>query len=654
METVRGKSRDDILNKLADRIESFEKYTHPHSAFMAEAAERLAARLGLSIADREAIRQAALLHDIGLYAMNPGYHALPGSLSLEQRIDLWRHPVVGEQQMAKRNSTRHAQLLVRWHHEWWNGSGYPDGLAHEAIPVGARIIRVVELFSSLLSNRPYRGAMPLDQALVTLQASAGVECDPSIVSAFLRMIEPVTEQPSKAEQASQAEPISQAEQVSQTGPIPDPLDISFDHNPTSSSAPIASSSFAKNPWNLSSEPLELVSEQETNLNSEISTTSANNASPYADSQPAPETNHSDTHPTADGYSFSRPFTESTDLRSVPSEAVPPQQFSIERFLASSEEGQNESPSRLKWKAAVKADGSILGFEASVLRQLEFKSIAVAVSGWARLELYLKLWGKLVLSNDPRAWAAAAARAAVEARTPLNEDQILALLRDVYIPGTRLNNGALKEWFSETDAWWLDNLRRNISTLDDENARAQALVLGLQTGEYALSFDEDTVELRRPLTTVFCRLAGRQLNGPPALSQSRSLNEPVPDFVRRARAEILYLPLSDPAMREDSGNPRMEWRDAWVKQTGLDRSHDPLWPGEAIQSRQAFLSLLNRLLGSGAHFKTWAIAFQETGLVSASEIVELIKEHRPVRATYSKDLTEVVGGLRHYIAIADRK
>jgi len=102
---------------------------------MAELAAHLARRFGLAPPDVDAITEAAMLHDIGLYTMTPAYHAFPRPLSFEARLDLWRHPVIGEQQMAKRDAMRHAQLRVRWHHEWWNGSGYPDMLAFEDIPV---------------------------------------------------------------------------------------------------------------------------------------------------------------------------------------------------------------------------------------------------------------------------------------------------------------------------------------------------------------------------------------------------------------------------------------------------------------------------------------------------------------------------------------
>ncbi|MFY9572766.1 MAG: HD domain-containing phosphohydrolase, partial [Blastocatellia bacterium] len=189
METAKGKTREEIINRLADRIDSYEKYTHPHSRLIAELATKLAHRFGLATPDVDAIAEAAMLHDIGLYAMAPAYHAVPRPLSFDARLDLWRHPVIGEQQMAKRDAMRHAQLLVRWHHEWWNGYGYPDMLAFEDIPIGARILRAVELYAALICDRPYRAALDQQQAREALTSSAGVECDPYVTKALVALLD---------------------------------------------------------------------------------------------------------------------------------------------------------------------------------------------------------------------------------------------------------------------------------------------------------------------------------------------------------------------------------------------------------------------------------------------------------------------------------
>jgi HD-GYP domain-containing protein (c-di-GMP phosphodiesterase class II) len=98
--------------------------------------------------------------------------------------------VIGEQETAKLNLPRGVQLLVRWHHEWWNGSGYPDGLVAEQIPLAARILRVADTYASLTSARPFRPAMTDDDARRRLVEWAAIEFDPTIVKAFLAQNEP--------------------------------------------------------------------------------------------------------------------------------------------------------------------------------------------------------------------------------------------------------------------------------------------------------------------------------------------------------------------------------------------------------------------------------------------------------------------------------
>ena len=182
------KPAEEIITRLALHIDYFNKYSHPHSVQMADLAVRLATSLGLVRADVEAIVEAALLHDIGLYEMAPSYLTNPGPLSPEQRMELWRHSIIGEQAMARRNASRHSQLLVRWHHEWWNGRGYPDRLCFEEIPIGARVLHAVEVYCALIANRPYRPAYTRERAVELLRASAGVQCDPVIITELLALL----------------------------------------------------------------------------------------------------------------------------------------------------------------------------------------------------------------------------------------------------------------------------------------------------------------------------------------------------------------------------------------------------------------------------------------------------------------------------------
>jgi len=93
--------------------------------------------------------------------------------------------VIGEQETARRGMSRGVQLLVRWHHEWWNGSGYPDALEGEQIPLAARILRVADSYAALTDDRPRRHAMQDEEAKHYMAEWAGLEFDPRVVKAFL-------------------------------------------------------------------------------------------------------------------------------------------------------------------------------------------------------------------------------------------------------------------------------------------------------------------------------------------------------------------------------------------------------------------------------------------------------------------------------------
>ena len=119
--------------------------------------------------------------------MNRDYIRRPGSLSDDEKIDLARHPLLGEREAAAAGADRGAQLLVRWHHEWWNGNGYPDGLRFEQIPLGARILRVADAYASLTDARPFRTAFTERQAREHLLEWTGLEFDPRVVRALLSL-----------------------------------------------------------------------------------------------------------------------------------------------------------------------------------------------------------------------------------------------------------------------------------------------------------------------------------------------------------------------------------------------------------------------------------------------------------------------------------
>jgi HD-GYP domain-containing protein (c-di-GMP phosphodiesterase class II) len=181
-----GAARDAYLH-LAAAADEFEQYVNPHAVRIAAIADKIAEAFHLAPQDRKSLRIAARMHDLGEVAMERDYIKRAGSLTDEERVDLQRHPVIGEQEAARASADRDVQLLVRWHHEWWNGSGYPDALSQNEIPLAARILRVADAYASLTDARPYRAAMTEADARAQMIEHAAIEFDPAIVSVLLSL-----------------------------------------------------------------------------------------------------------------------------------------------------------------------------------------------------------------------------------------------------------------------------------------------------------------------------------------------------------------------------------------------------------------------------------------------------------------------------------
>jgi HD-GYP domain-containing protein (c-di-GMP phosphodiesterase class II) len=177
----------EIFRDLAAEADRFEQYSNPHAQRVAAIAEEIGKSFSLGTRDRFSLRVAALAHDLGEAAMARDYIQRQGPLSDDERIDLARHPVLGEREAAEAGADRGAQLLVRWHHEWWNGGGYPDGLRFEQIPLGARILRVADAYAALTDDRPFRPALSEKQAREHLLEWIGLEFDPGVVKALLSL-----------------------------------------------------------------------------------------------------------------------------------------------------------------------------------------------------------------------------------------------------------------------------------------------------------------------------------------------------------------------------------------------------------------------------------------------------------------------------------
>ncbi len=187
IESAKEESADKKILRLAHAADEFEAYSEPHALRIARLSDEIAKRFHLGRADRAVMRAAALAHDIGEMTMKREYIKRADALTAEERLDLARHPVVGESEAASMGLERGAQLLVRWHHEWWNGTGYPDALGGTEIPLAARILRVADAYAALTVARPFRPALTAEAARLHLADWAGLEFDPRVVHTFLAL-----------------------------------------------------------------------------------------------------------------------------------------------------------------------------------------------------------------------------------------------------------------------------------------------------------------------------------------------------------------------------------------------------------------------------------------------------------------------------------
>jgi HD-GYP domain-containing protein (c-di-GMP phosphodiesterase class II) len=181
------KAAGEAFMQLAKTVDRFERYENPHAQRVAAVADEIAHAFHLARHDRGSLYAAALLHDLGEVAMERDYIQADRALTTEERMDLTRHPVIGEREASRAGADRAAQLLVRWHHEWWNGAGYPDALRREEIPLAARILRVADAYAALTDDRPFRPSLSEEAARREITNRAGIEFDPGVVSVFLSL-----------------------------------------------------------------------------------------------------------------------------------------------------------------------------------------------------------------------------------------------------------------------------------------------------------------------------------------------------------------------------------------------------------------------------------------------------------------------------------
>jgi putative nucleotidyltransferase with HDIG domain len=182
------------IEGLSMAIEAKDRNTHDHLFRVRDYVQEMGQTLNLGRLEMQALHTASFLHDIGKLAVPEQIINKPGKLTPEEFEKMKIHPVVGADILERVRFPYPVVPIVRSHHEWWDGSGYPDGLKGEEIPLGARILSAADCFDALVSDRPYRKALPVPEALALIQRMSGKQFDPKIVELLTKLHERRVEQ----------------------------------------------------------------------------------------------------------------------------------------------------------------------------------------------------------------------------------------------------------------------------------------------------------------------------------------------------------------------------------------------------------------------------------------------------------------------------
>jgi putative nucleotidyltransferase with HDIG domain len=178
----------DAIRTIISLVEVKDEYTYGHSERVTAVALRIAELLPMDRPDMRDIEIAGLLHDVGKLAVRPDILRKPESLTESEYEAVKEHPVKGAQILQNVDNAEGIIAAIRYHHEWWDGSGYPDGLAGEDIPLLARIMAIADAFDSMASERPYKKVLPQEEIMGELKEGAGTQFDPTIVNLFVQAL----------------------------------------------------------------------------------------------------------------------------------------------------------------------------------------------------------------------------------------------------------------------------------------------------------------------------------------------------------------------------------------------------------------------------------------------------------------------------------
>ena len=178
----------ETVRALAMAVEAKEPYTAGHSKRVGHYAVKIAEQMGLDEEIQKVLNNAGLLHDVGKIGIRDDILLKPQALSPDEARIMHQHSVIGEAILHPLRSLSKVAELVRHHHERFDGTGYPDGLKGEAIPLGARIVCVADTYDAMSTDRPYRKRLTLDEVRTELRKESGKQFDPQVVDAFLRFL----------------------------------------------------------------------------------------------------------------------------------------------------------------------------------------------------------------------------------------------------------------------------------------------------------------------------------------------------------------------------------------------------------------------------------------------------------------------------------
>ncbi|MBI5573698.1 MAG: HD domain-containing protein [Elusimicrobia bacterium] len=176
----------EVLSALAEAIEAKDHSTRGHSERMVKHVDYLGKKLGLSKQELKDLEMAAVLHDVGKIGIDKSVFLKPGKLTSEEYEIIKKHSTIGANIISRVSFLKGAAEYVKHHHERWDSNGYPDKLKGNDIPLGARILAVVDSFDAMMSERPYKKPMTLSEAFVELKKNSGSQFDAKVVDEFLK------------------------------------------------------------------------------------------------------------------------------------------------------------------------------------------------------------------------------------------------------------------------------------------------------------------------------------------------------------------------------------------------------------------------------------------------------------------------------------